>query len=251
MIPHNQLSFQLYSARELQPLGDQLKLLSEIGYRRVEPFGGILAEPEKLKAVLDEFGLSSPSTHIGVDRLTKEPDDVIAIAGFLGVELVVAPSLPIAERPVDVEGWSLFGKRLDEISKRLGGAGLRFGWHNHQYEFDRISGDTTPMEILFDAAPDMVWEADLAWLTRADEDPISWLDRYKGRVAAVHVKDIAREGEAIDEGGWADLGHGIIDWQQLLPAATKAGATLFVLEHDKPNDVERFARRSFNTCSTL
>ena len=59
----------------------------------------------------------------------------------------------------------------------------------------------------------------------------------------VHVKDIAPAGENEDEDGWADVGHGMLDWARALAALGRgAGARSVVVEHDKPTDAARFAR---------
>jgi sugar phosphate isomerase/epimerase len=55
---------------------------------------------------------------------------------------------------------------------------------------------------------------------------------------------LAPAGSDPDEQGWADVGHGTLDWNRILPAMKSAGAKLFVAEHDNPSDVERFARRA-------
>ena len=46
----------------------------------------------------------------------------------------------------------------------------------------------------------------------AAADPIAEVGSYAGRVKAVHIKDIAPPGECADEDGWADVGHGTLDW---------------------------------------
>ena len=58
------------------------------------------------------------------------------------------------------------------------------------------------------------------------------------------TKDIAPEGENEEEDGWADVGHGTLDWTGLTRALQGAGVDLFVMEHDKPADARRFAERS-------
>ena len=52
-----ELSFQLYSSRNFPPVEDQLTELAAIGYRNVEPFGGLYADPQRFKAALDRAGL--------------------------------------------------------------------------------------------------------------------------------------------------------------------------------------------------
>ena len=77
-----------------------------------------------------------------------------------------------------------------------------------------------------------------------------WTSQGK-RIVAVHVKDIARPGQGLDEDGWSDVGHGTIDWASLLKALrAKTEAKYFVMEQDNPNDFERFARRSIESVKT-
>jgi sugar phosphate isomerase/epimerase len=87
-------------------------------------------------------------------------------------------------------------------------------------------------------------ELDLAWVRVAGHDPVAWINKYAGKIAAVHVKDIAPDGTCLDEDGWADVGHGIMDWAAIHSALQGAGITHYVAEHDNPNDDKRFATRS-------
>ena len=64
------------------------------------------------------------------------------------------------------------------------------------------------------------------------------------------ARDIASAGENKDEDGWADPGYGTMDWPALRAAMREAGVSLFVAEHDKPNDVARFARRARATVAS-
>ena len=80
---------------------------------------------------------------------------------------------------------------------------------------------------------------------------MKWIDEYGQRITAVHVKDIAPAGENANEDGWADVGHGTVDWAGLIKAfREKSPAKIFVMEHDNPSDLERFARRSIESAKT-
>jgi sugar phosphate isomerase/epimerase len=103
---------------------------------------------------------------------------------------------------------------------------------------------------MLEQAPEILWQADLAWVVRGGADPVAELKRYAGRIEAVHIKDIAPVGQCADEDGWADPGHGVLDWSTLVPVLKEIGVTLLVAEHDKPNDVARFARRAFATVAS-
>ena len=75
-------------------------------------------------------------------------------------------------------------------------------------------------------------------------DPLEWIETFGNRLTAVHVKDIAPEGENADEDGWADVGDGIVDWKALMAALRATPCKNFVMEHDNPKDAKRFAERS-------
>ena len=102
-----------------------------------------------------------------------------------------------------------------------------------------------PIELLLGER--LLWEADLAWVTRAGADPAYWVERYKGRIQLVHVKDIAPAGENMDEDGWADVGTGTVPWAALWPRCVAAGARIMIAEHDNPRDFDRFARVSIDS----
>ncbi|TIX36617.1 MAG: sugar phosphate isomerase/epimerase, partial [Mesorhizobium sp.] len=88
-------------------------------------------------------------------------------------------------------------------------------------------------------------EMDVAWVVRGGADPLPWIEKHGKRISAVHVKDIAKPGEGLDEDGWSDVGHGTMDWAGLIKTLrAKSAAKYFVMEQDNPNDIERFARRS-------
>ncbi|MEZ5668284.1 MAG: sugar phosphate isomerase/epimerase [Alphaproteobacteria bacterium] len=241
------LSFQLYSSRQFPPLGRQLETLAAIGYRQVEPYGGLFADAPALVAGLRAAGLTAPSSHVGLDMVRAERTQVAEVAGQIGLRHVIVPYLAQDERPADSAGWAALAGELESLAAAYAEDGLTLGWHNHDFEFATLADGGVPMALLLDNAPSLAWEPDLAWTVRGGADPLVWLDRYQGRVVACHIKDIAPAGENADEDGWADVGHGVLDWAALAPACVAAGAALLVVEHDAPKDFERAARRSRDT----
>ena len=191
---------------------------------------------------LDAHGLAAKSAHIGLATIETQPERTIEIARQLGVEIVVAPYLTAPERPTSTEGWIDLGARLAQISARLAAEGLRFAWHNHDFEFFALPDGSFPIEHLLGDA--VLWEADLAWVSRGGADPRRWVERYRGRIPLVHVKDIAPAGDKADEDGWADVGTGVMPWPELWAQCVAAGAEIMVAEHDNPSEFARFARVS-------
>jgi len=240
------ISYQLYSSRNFPPLGDTLAMLVGAGYAAVEGFGGLYADAGSLAdlaAGLQASGLTMPSGHFGLPMIEDNPGFVIEVARTLGMSQVYCPHVMPADRPADGAGWQAFGARLQAAGAPIRAAGIGFGWHNHDFEFVATPDGEVPHVAMFDGGPDLEWEIDVAWVVRGGGDPLDWIRRYAGRITAAHVKDIAAAG-TLAEDGWADVGHGTMDWPAIMAALRAAGCGLFVLEHDNPADHQRFATRS-------
>ncbi|TPE49559.1 sugar phosphate isomerase/epimerase family protein [Amaricoccus solimangrovi] len=240
-------SYQLYSSRNFPTLADTLAMLAAAGYKGVEGYGALYADDAKvaeLTAGLAAHHLRMPTAHFGLDMLENEPEKVLGIAKALGIETIYCPFLPPDQRPTDGAGWLAFGARLQAASEPYRAAGLGFGWHNHDFEFVPAADGVIPLEAIFEGGPDLEWEADIAWIIRGGADPMEWIQTHGRRITAVHVKDIAPEGENADEDGWADVGAGTVDWKAIMTALENRQVKAFVMEHDNPKDHARFAARS-------
>lgn len=249
------LGYQLYSARNFPPYSAIFEKLGKAGYAEVEGFGGIYAELDEaglksLRADLDKNGLVMATGHFSPDFLEGNVQQSLLIAKTLGMDSIYAPHLAADQRPKDAAGWLAFGKRLQEMSKPYKDAGYEFGWHNHDFEFVKLADGSLPIEHIFAGAPDISWEADIAWVIRGGGDPFAWIETLGPRLSAVHVKDLAPAGEAADEGGWADVGHGTVDWTRLMQVLRATKAKHYVVEHDNPNDIDRNITRSIASFKT-
>ncbi len=236
------ISYQLYSSRDWA-VEETFAMLADLGITEVEGHGPYFEDPEKTKALLDEHGMTMPTAHFALDFVEGDPERAIAVAKTLGVKAVVIPFLMPDERPSTAEGWRAFGARLAKAGEPIVAAGLEFAWHNHDFELVPVDG-AMPLELIAEASDDIKIELDLAWVQVADQDPVAWLEKFSGRLVATHVKDIAPAGENADEDGWADVGHGTMDWASIKSAMDAAGVDRYVIEHDKPNDHKRMATRS-------
>ena len=238
-------ALQLYSMRDV---ADQIALLAQLpnlGITKVEGYGGVYGDPAKYRAAMDANGITMPSGHMALDDIEADFEGTLAIANTLDMTRVFAPYLEEKDRPDTAEGWAALGHRLNAAGKKYAEHGITFGWHNHEFEFISLPDGSTPMDVLLEAAPDITWEADLAWIVRGDCDPAEYIKRYSDRLSAIHVKDIATEGTKLDEDGWTDLGAGTMDWAVLLQACRDiSGDLIYALEHDKPSDPVGYAKRS-------
>lgn len=248
----NHISIQMYSLRNAGSLDAQLDLAASAGYRHVELIGSHLDDANATRTALDARGLRASSSHVSLPQLRDKLCAVLAACNTIGVGELFMPAVPEAERDADGAYWEALGRELGHIAQQCRADGVALGYHNHDWEM-RDKGGRTALERLFDGAADspLVWQVDVAWLARAGVDPLQWLRRYAGRITSAHAKDLAPQGEKLDEDGWADVGHGRLPWRTLASACRAAGARWLVAEHDRPNDPARFARNSFAFLNSL
>lgn len=246
------LSLQLYSMRDC---ADQIALLSQlssIGITQVEGYGGVYSDPAAYRAAMDANGISMPSGHLALDDIETDFDAMMTLVTTMGMKKVYAPYLEEKDRPTTNLGYIALAKKLNIAAARFADRGVSFGWHNHDFEFALLEDGSKPMDVLLEHAPDIAWEADLAWIVRGESDPQTYIERYGNRMSAIHVKDIAADGTNVEEDGWADLGSGTMDWAALLQACRALDNDLiYILEHDKPADPVAYASRSASAFNAL
>lgn len=246
------LSFQLYSARDFQPWSDVFAALAKYGYAQVEGYGGVFEQPEELEKWLKTNNLRMDSAHFGIEQLEGDFDQCLALIKKVNVKRVFSPFLDEAKRPSDAAGWQAFAQRLSAVNAKLEAHNIAFGWHNHDFEFKALDDGQLPMDIILNSAPDIDWEADIAWIHVGGEDPIKWIEKYGDRMTAIHVKDRAPEGVNTDQDGWCDVGEGVMNWKAILDTVrAKSNTKIFCVEHDNPADAFSFAQNSINNIRKL
>jgi sugar phosphate isomerase/epimerase len=70
------------------------------------------------------------------------------------------------------------------------------------------------------------FEMDLYWVTRAGADPLAYFEKAPGRFKAWHVKDMD------DEGKFAPVGQGNIDFSRILAEKAASGMEVYFVEQD-------------------
>ena len=240
------LSIQISSLRLMGSLDGMLDAVKAAGITHVETFGPQFDTPDATKAALDARGLTATTGHIGIVALRERFAEIVAASKKLGISQLYMPAVPPEQRDMAGPGWTAIGQELGALSHRMADEGIALGYHNHHWEMIKKDGNLTALDLLFAGAEGskLSWEVDVAWLVRGNVDPKAVMTQYKHLISAAHVKDLAPEGECLDEDGWADVGHGRLDWKDLWGFCRGLGARWMVLEHDKPNDAARFARRS-------
>ena len=187
-----------------------------------------------------------PSGHFAIDLLENDFDGAAKIAETLGVKLIICPHIVADARPTDAAGWQAFGERLGKVGEKAKTAGFDFAWHNHDFEFKPLADGSLPQKHMLDAAPDIGWEMDVAWVIRGGADPLKWIADYGPRITAVHVKDIAPAGQNANEDGWADVGHGTVDWRGLVKAFKEKSAAKVYRDGARQSERRRSLRAALD-----
>jgi sugar phosphate isomerase/epimerase len=246
----SRLAIQLYSLRNEGDLARQLDIARDAGFSAVETTQAQMEDAAATRRLLDARDLAAASGHVALKALRERRPWLIEAARTLGLAELVVPALPVEERRRGAVGWRQAGAELGELAAELRGAGIALAYHNHDWELRPLATGEIPLDLLLGAGG-LGWQADLAWAIKGGADPAAWLARHGARVASIHVKDIAPPGEARGEDGWADVGHGVVDWEKLWRRCEETGARWMIAEHDKPSDGARFARRSLATMRRL
>lgn len=236
------IALQLYTVRSLaQDLDALLGAVAAAGYRAVETAGDYGQDRLHWQELLAKHELRVVSSHVSLTALRTDLEGIIAFQTALGNRTLVVPWL--AERPGSAAGWQALGRELAGLAQRCREHGMTLLYHNHDFEMVEVEGRLALDWLLDDAALGL--EPDLAWMVRGQRDPLALLQSYQGRCPRAHIKDIAPEGHNLDQGGWADVGYGVMDWQVILPATVAAGAEWLIVEHDQPLDPLLTVRRSY------
>ena len=132
--------------------------------------------------------------------------------------------------------------KANEIGQKAKAVGLKYAYHNHNFEFRDMGDGKTGYDILLDETdPSVVkFETDCGWMKVGGKDPVEYLKRHGNRIAMLHVKDfknITKPVTAIfsaDRPQSTELGRGSIDYKPIVEAGLKAGVKHIFVEQEGP-----------------
>jgi sugar phosphate isomerase/epimerase len=242
------LGIQLWTVKDeaAKDLEGTLRKVYAAGFREIEFAGYYGKSPADLAKFMRDIGFSLVSTHSGAGDIAKNGDKIIADAKALGLKYIVASSpgvspekekLPWEERmkSVDLTDWKWNADLFNKFGKQVSDAGMSFGYHNHSAEFKKFDGQTAFDYLFANTDPGHVKiELDIGWVAVAGEDPVALLNKYKDRVIALHVKDVARRGADGKEPASVALGEGTVDWKAVIGTAKANGTKAFFYEQEAP-----------------
>ncbi len=235
------IGIQLYTLRgEMQrDFEGTLQRLADIGYHEVEFAGYFGRAPADIRALLARHHLSAPSTHVPAETVEKDWARAVDDAAAIGCRYITAAWID-ADRRRSLRDWRRWAVAFNRAAGQAQAAGLRFAYHNHNYEFAPVEG-RVPWDVLLEqTSPDLVcFEMDLFWIISAGGDPLTQFARWPGRFPMVHVKDMDRAHRMVD------VGRGSIDFRRILRHRAQAGIEHFFVEHDEPVSALDSARASY------
>jgi sugar phosphate isomerase/epimerase len=252
------LGVQLYTVRNT--IGNDppavLKAIQDIGYKEVEATYGNL---DKIWPALKETSLKPTSVHVDTDLFFEggsKLDAAIADVKQRGFQYIVLPYIPPKQRG-GVDMFKKLAETLNKSGEKAKAAGLTLCYHNHAFEFEPLSGTTGLGLLMKETHKGLVsLELDVFWASVAGHDPVAVLHKYSGRVALMHLKDIAsgfpvQYNENVPKETFKEVGNGSIDFPAVLAAANKAGVHKYFVEQDQtPGDPIKSLRESFKYLSS-
>ena len=164
---------QLYTLRNemrRDPEGT-LARIAEIGFSEIEWWGEYGRTPQQLRALLDRHRLRAPAWHLAPEQLeAARLDDTLRTAEAMGHRHLIVAWLPASQR--NAEGFKRIGDLLSNAGRRLATAGIRTGYHNHDFEFARIGNETVWDVLLANTDASVVdLELDCFWPSRPGTTP--------------------------------------------------------------------------------
>lgn len=230
--------------------------IAAIGYRNVESMSLIGGnDPDGYAKLLADNGLRSVAGHANLDKAGWPATLAAAKARgqhYVGSGGFGGPGLDTLDNVLAT------ARNLNELGKAAAREGLTLYVHNHTGEFDARfpydHGDGKPVEtsaweiVAANTDPRLVqFEVDIFWARLAFkpdrlDDLLAFLEKYRSRIALLHMKDLAANGAV------TDLGTGTTDWQRVIKAAGPQIA-YYIYEFDFPSDPAKSARIGFDYLS--
>jgi len=213
-----------------------LEYVAKVGYKHIEGYGldtnGMFPwniSPARYAGVISDLGMELKATHCSY-TVAGNAGKMIDAAASTGMEYLIVPAIPESMRTT-VGKWKEVAENLNRIGELCNETGLKFGYHNHAFEFEKID-DLIPQEILMGSTEESLvfFEADLFWVTKGGYDPLTLLEKFPGRIRLFHVKEA---NEDLEE---TTIGAGIIDFETLFKAGRRDVLEGYFVEDERTDD---------------
>ena len=249
-----QIGAQLYTCHDhtktLEGLEQTLKNVSEIGYRSVQVSGTCAFEPEWMRDKLQQYGLVCPVTHVPLQRITEETEQMVKDHAVFGCSRIGLGALS-GDMRKSVEGYESFKKVALPAALKIRDMGAKFCFHNHDWDFIPIEGKSIFQRMLEDFPEDsMDFILDLGWADFAGQNVLELMQLLKGRLTCTHLKDYAdlpEDGSITTKIYMRPIYEGKVDYDAYINTLKTVGCEYALVEQDYCYDESPFEclRRSY------
>ncbi len=229
--PVKEVGVQLYTVRKemLEDNMGTLKKLAALGYNQIESAASEKGyyygfTPKEIKKAVSDLGITLRSGHVHYDdKWQKTIDD----AAEAGQEYLIVSSMP--SRGQTVDNYKSVAEAFNKAGEAAAKSNLRFGYHNHDYEFEKADGKILYEVLVENTDPALVnMELDLGWVVVTGNDPLDMFAKYPGRFPLWHLKDMDLTAKHSTE-----FGKGGLQLSKILKAAKKSGMKYFFIEQEE------------------
>ncbi|HEX5171124.1 MAG TPA: sugar phosphate isomerase/epimerase [Cyclobacteriaceae bacterium] len=225
------LGLQLYTFRkemDEDPLGT-LKQIAGIGIKQIESARSAKGHyygltPSEMKKACSDLGMTLRSGHVHVDENWQR---TLEEAVESGQEYVICSTMPTEGQTVD--NYKSVAEAFNKAGEECKKLNLKFGYHNHEYEFEADNGQILYDVLLNNCQADLVhMELDLGWVLVGGQNPLDYFKRYEGRFPLWHLKDMNMSKKESTE-----FGKGGLDIAAMLAAKEQAGVKYIFIEQEE------------------
>ncbi|MBE6701244.1 MAG: sugar phosphate isomerase/epimerase [Ruminococcaceae bacterium] len=222
--------------------------LKDMGYEFMQLSGSALPF-DAVKRVSEKSALPIVLTHSPLERIINDTDALMKDHELLNCRYIGLGAMPgkiIADKEKCLETIDALEKAASYMEER----GYKFFYHNHNYEFLKYDGKTV-LDIILERAPHVHFTLDTYWVQYGGGDVVSVVEKLKGKIECVHLKDYntiveEKEDKLIYKPQFAPVGDGVLDFGKIIDAMKKSGVEYFLVEQDNaaklPNTMELVER---------
>jgi len=206
---------------------ERIEMCSPPGYTSMG-FGPLAAlKPAELRAKIIAAGLGCESCHFGFTELKDHFDDRLAWAQGMGLKQMIISTFWMP-KDAKMADWMHAVDDANKIGERTHKAGIQLGFHNHDFEFQKIDGELIYDKLMSEFDPKLVKMQFQVSVIKSGYQAADYFERYPGRFLSIHLQDWSPEKKKE-----VALGQGIVDWKRLWTAARKSGAKNYFVEVDR------------------